>query len=574
MNAPAAILKNVSLAYGKGKRRVIALDDISITIPRGQITGIMGPDAAGKTTLMRLLAGLLQPDSGVYSPFGSSIDALKKKKPNVAAYMPQRFGLYEDLTVAENLNLYANLRGVAGPARDEMIKRMLAFTNLAPFTGRLASALSGGMKQKLGIACALFGEPELLLLDEPGVGVDPRSRRELWEMVKDLSSSGVTVVWATSYIDEAARCSRLVVLEAGKILFEGEPSELTREAAGNVFTLNTPGDGKTKRDALLYWCAVPGVVDVVVRGDFVRLETGGKNGFAAAEQLRNSGAKPVPPELGDAYIAAVGGLDKRKSPFEKSGTPLAKSQILVEARGLTKKFGSFVAAKNITFNVRAGEIMGLLGPNGAGKSTTFRMLCGLSRPDSGECFVAGVNMLDAGGEARQGVGYVAQNFSLYADLSVRENIYIAGRLYGLSRDYIKTAGLALAEALDLRPFLKRQTGDLSLGLKRRLALLCATLHRPRALFLDEPTSGVDIRGRRDFWKHIAALTASGVAAVVTTHFMEEAEYCDKLALIYRGNVIKFGSPPELVKNSGITDNPDMEKAFIEYITRYDEKRPL
>ncbi|MDE7240463.1 ATP-binding cassette domain-containing protein [Desulfovibrio sp.] len=587
-SAPAIVLEGLRMDFGEGARRKEALKGVSASIPAGRITGLVGPDASGKTTLMRLLAGLLAPTAGSLRIYGLPVDELLRREPNSIAYMPQRFGLYEDLTVMANLRLYASLRGVEGEAREALFRRLLAFTALAPFTERLAGRLSGGMKQKLGIACALLGAPRLLLLDEPGVGVDPQSRRELWSMVQELSRGGMTVLWSTSYLDEAARCPGVVMLDGGATLFAGPPEELTRRARGRVFLIRDKASaedgGNAHREALAYWTMKPGVIDVLIQGSSLRVVLAADATPEVREEVLAMGGAPVAPRLEDAYMGAVGGIDKRPSPYGKlpgaaggvAGGPAASpdSGPRILANHLTRKFGDFVAARDICFKVRAGEIFGLLGPNGAGKSTTFRMLCGLLRPTSGDCAVDGVDLLRSGSAARERLGYMAQNFSLYPDITVRENISIFADLYGLSPRRREALLPALASALDLAAWLKARTGSLPLGLKKRLALLCATLHEPPVLFLDEPTSGVDVRTRRDFWKHISALTAAGAAVLVTTHFMEEAEYCDRIALIYCGSIISVGTPDELKAQVTGMKDPTLEDAFIAFIERYDKEHPL
>lgn len=572
----AIVMEDLRLSYRDGKTSVAALAGISGRIAVGGITGLMGPDAAGKTTLMRILAGLLIPDGGKLAIFGLPVQRLKRDSPNSIGYMPQRFGLYEDLSVRDNLNLYASLRSVPESGKEAVFERLLKFTGLSAFQTRLAGNLSGGMKQKLGIACALLGDPELLLLDEPGVGVDPRSRRELWQMVSQLADQGMTVVWATSYLDEAANCPALLALDKGQLLFGGAPAELAARARGNVFELKKDTTAPGRRAELLDWTAKKGIIDVSITGGSVRLEIGGPDSAQALASISAVGGQPVKADLGDAYIAAIGGIDKRPSPYADiariDGTaPGAKR---IEANKLTKKFGDFVAAHDISFNVAAGEIVGLLGPNGAGKSTTFKMLCGLLRPTSGQCHVDGVDMLASSSLARCRLGYMAQKFSQYADLTVQENLYIAASLYGLSRKRFRDFGLGLADALDLGAYLKSRAGSLPLGVKQRLALLCATVHLPPVLFLDEPTSGVDLATRRDFWKHISALAKAGTAVLVTTHFLEEAEYCDNIALIYRGGMIKFGTPNELRAEAPGGEAATIEAAFIAYIDDYDKKVPV
>ena len=584
-DVPAVVLDGVRMAFGSGRRRTEALRGVTARIPAGRITGLVGPDASGKTTLMRLLAGLMTPAGGTLRIFGLSPEELLRREPHSIGYRPQRFGLYEDLSVMANLRLYASLRGVGEEAREALFRRLLAFTSLGPFTERLAGRLSGGMKQKLGIACALLGAPRLLLLDEPGVGVDPQSRRELWRMVQELSTGGMTVLWSTSYLDEAERCPGVIMLDAGRTLFAGAPGELTRRAEGRVFLLRDPADagngGNAHREALAYWSMRPGVSDALIQGSSLRVVLAADAPDTLRKEVLARGGRPVPPRLEDAYLGEVGGIDKRPSPYGRlpvagsAGASVASGAgARIVANRLTKKFGDFVAARDISFEVRAGEIFGLLGPNGAGKSTTFRMLCGLSRPSSGDCAVDGVDLLRSGSAARKRLGYMAQKFSLYPDITVWQNITIVADLYGLDAGRRDALLPVLADALELTGWLRARTATLPLGLKQRLALLCATLHEPPALFLDEPTSGVDVRTRRDFWKHISALTAAGAAVLVTTHFMEEAEYCDRIALIYRGAMISVGTPDEL--KASVTDMPDptLEDAFIAHIERYDREHPL
>ena len=606
----AVCLEGLVMRFGKGREAVTALDGVNAVIPAGRITGLVGPDAAGKTTLMRIMAGLMPPSEGQASLFGYSPTELMRSQPNSIGYMPQRFGLYEDISVMANMRLHASLRGLEGAERDRVFEKLLGFTSLAPFTDRLAGRLSGGMKQKLGIACALLGSPRLLLLDEPGVGVDPQSRRELWRMVQDLSHDGMTVVWSTAYLDEAERCPGVIMLDSGRVLFEGPPQELTARAEGRVYLLRA--DAGTHKRELALWTMRQGIEDALIQGSRIRLVLAADAPESLRREVLEKGGEPVTPRLEDAYMSAVGGINQSPSPYGKlhvghnggaarngvavrngaaasavaSDAPQTTTTTAfaspatdsgpvysISARNLTKQFGAFVAARDISFDVRPGEIFGLLGPNGAGKSTTFRMLCGLSRPTAGNCAVDGVDLLRAGSEARSRLGYMAQKFSLYPDIPVRENITIFAELYGLSKERRDVLLPGLAEALELQPYLRSRTGSLPLGQKQRLALLCATLHEPPVLFLDEPTSGVDARTRRDFWKHISAMTTAGAAVLVTTHFMEEAEYCDRIALIYRGAMISMGTPDELKASCTEVEDPTLEEAFIASIEKYDREHP-
>jgi len=552
---------------------VQALAGISAELPAGRILGLLGPDGAGKTTLIRLLAGLMEPTGGDVEVLGRKPSAEGGATQAEVGYMPQRFGLYEDLSVLDNLSLYANLRALDRATREARFAELLKFTDLTPFTARLAGKLSGGMKQKLGLACALLGRPKLLLLDEPGVGVDPLSRRELWRMVTDLVASGVTVLWSTAYLEEAERCAHIWLLDHGRLLYEGPPAALSGRMQGRVFRRRVAA-GKSRQTAEAE-LEREAVLDAVIQGASVRLVA--KAGRAG--DFSGNGYEPVPPRLEDAYVELLGGARKGESllargwPTTEQNVPAraaaVQDGILVRSAGLTKRFGDFVAADQVGFEVHAGEIYGLLGPNGAGKSTTFRMLCGLLKPSDGDASVAGVNLLHAASRARARLGYMAQKFSLYGDLSVAQNLAYFADIYGLNRQRKRERIDAMVEAFELAPHLGSNASLLPLGFKQRLALACATLHAPAVLFLDEPTSGVDPLMRREFWHHINALTTKGVAVVVTTHFMEEAEYCDRIGLIWRGKKIAEGTPDDLkasVRSATLTEST-LEEAFITLIER-------
>jgi ABC-2 type transport system ATP-binding protein len=542
-----------------------ALDQITAAIKGGEITGLVGPDGAGKTTLIRLMTGLLLPDQGKLSVLDFDTRTEAQKIQASIGYMPQRFGLYEDLSVQENLDLYADLRGLAKDERPHVFEELLGFTDLKRFTRRLAGKLSGGMKQKLGLACALLKKPRLLLLDEPGVGVDPISRRDLWKMVKDLTREGIGVVWSTAYLDEAEACTRVLLLNQGKLLFTGPPAELTQRVEGRVYKV-TGIEGR-RRPILAKMLDEPHVIDGVIQGDALRLVTDEKADRAALtrEMTRSAKIVPTPPRFEDAFVDLLGGGPGGRSKLAEA-TKLHQNANphVIEARGLTKRFGDFTAADNITFDIKRGEIFGLLGPNGAGKSTTFKMLCGLLKPTAGEGRVAGFDLRRDTAEARNRLGYMAQKFSLYGDLNIDQNLSFFAGVYGL-RGAKKHDKIALvSEIFDFKKHAKMSAKDLPLGLKQRLALACAVMHEPEALFLDEPTSGVDPITRREFWTHINGLVEKGVTVLVTTHFMDEAEYCDRISLIYRGKSIALGSPDELKAKVASRDNPDptMEDAFI------------
>ncbi|MCK9295891.1 MAG: ATP-binding cassette domain-containing protein [Desulfobulbaceae bacterium] len=563
------------LAYSFGSSQPPALDDLSAVIRPGAVTGLVGPDGAGKTTLIRLMAALLLPGRGSISIFGLDTRREPTELHRIIGYMPQKFGLYEDLSVMQNLRLYADLQGVIGSARQQAFGRLLAFTGLVPFQSRLAGRLSGGMKQKLGLACALIRKPRLLLLDEPSVGVDPVSRRELWRMVQELVNEEMAVIWSTAYLDEAEQCDEVLLLNQGKLIFAGPPRELTKRVIGRCFQIrNMSGN---RRLVLANALQRQEVQDGIVQGENVRIVL--RNG-ASPPELAALSAGPeaklaaVAPRFEDAFVDILGG-----GPGGTSVLAAAMAQvkddglITVEAQGLTKRFGDFTAARDITFAIKRGEIFGLLGPNGAGKSTTFKMMCGLLRPSAGIGRVVGLDLQQAPGQARSRLGYMAQKFSLYGDLSARQNLEFFSGVYGLAGAKQKETVARMIDIFNLGPHLKVAARELPLGFKQRLALSCAVMHEPAVLFLDEPTSGVDPLTRREFWTHINGLVERGVTVLVTTHFMDEAEYCDRIGLIYRGQMIAAGTPDELKGSTANAQLPDptLEDAFIELLHRWDDK---
>ncbi|WP_447833658.1 ATP-binding cassette domain-containing protein [Aeromonas veronii] len=570
----------------------VALNAISATIPAGGITGLVGPDGAGKSTLLRLLAGLLIPEAGTIRVLGldpvSEGDRLRQR----LGYMPQQFGLYEDLSVLENLTLYADLRGVLEPERTPTFARLLAFTDLARFTARPAGKLSGGMKQKLGLACALLGTPDVLLLDEPGVGVDPISRRALWQMVQELAKRGMTVLWSTAYLDEAELCDHVLLMADGEVRTSGTPADLMGAMASRCWLLEAGQlDGRERRALLRRALAHPAVMDGAVAGERVRLllHPGMTPPLLAELQLdylqRANGAfQPAQPRLEDAFIDLLGGGPGGESSLaagmREAELPQGVSpEAVIEARHLTKRFGDFAATDDVSFAVRRGEIFGLLGPNGAGKSTTFKMECGLLRPSEGQALVTGIDLAHSPSAARQRLGYMAQKFSLYKQLTVAQNLSFFAGIYGLFGRHQQTRIDAMVTAFALTPWLDQKAESLPLGLRQRLSLACALLHEPPLLFLDEPTSGVDPVTRREFWSHINALADHGVTVLVTTHFMDEAEYCDRIALIYRGKLLALGTPDDLkglaAKEAATSlptgSLPTMEEAFITLVERASEE---
>lgn len=547
-----------------------ALKNISASCQKGKIIGLAGPDGSGKTTLIRLIAGLLHPTQGTITVDG--YDTVKDAEiiRSFTGYMPQKFGLYEDLTVMQNLVLYADLRGLASEDRKATFEKLLQFTDLKRFTERLAGDLSGGMKQKLGLACALIKKPSLLLLDEPSVGVDPLSRRELWKMVYALLEEGITVLWSTAYLNEVEPCDSVILLNEGSLLYNGPPKELTARVKDRVFKItNIIG---SRRALLFKLLNEKNVIDGVIQGSDLRIVTREKGIPSFPQEYGTFEIKPEAPRFEDAFIDVLGGGPGGRSLLAEKRKPVVeKFDIPVIADKLTKKFGSFVAADSISFDIRKGEIFGLLGPNGAGKSTTFKMVCGLMSPTSGKAMVNGVDLARSLGRARSQIGYMAQKFSLYGMLSVKENLAFFAGIYNLEGKEKKEAIDNMVSIFSLQDYLSTTAELLPLGFKQRLSLACANMHDPLVVFLDEPTSGVDPITRREFWNHINGLVEKGVTVMVTTHFMDEAEYCDRIALIYRGKMIHMDTPDAL-KKTAVTpqnQNPTLEDAFIQLIEKYD-----
>lgn len=569
MTAPAVSIEGLLKRFPGMERP--AVNAASGRLFPGTITGLVGPDGAGKTTLIRLLVGLLRADKGRVEVCGFDAAFEADKVHTVVGYMPQRFGLYEDLSVAENLRLYAELRGVSESDREGRFAELLAFTGLAAFRRRLAGKLSGGMKQKLGLACALLGDPRVLLLDEPSVGVDPLSRRELWRMVRELMRDGIAVLWSTSYLDEAEQCDSVLLLNEGELLYGGPPQDLLQRVEGRVYALH--GIAGDARRALLMRVLQEGrAADAVIEGRSLRILAGEAGALPTlqTEEGDAGGWTPVAPRFEDAFIDMMGGGPSGSSAIGDAVAAKPETDVpVIDAQGLTKCFGDFTAVRDNSFRIRRGEIFGLLGPNGAGKSTTFKMMCGLLRPTSGTASVMGYDLQRSSAHARSRIGYMAQKFSLYGSLSVAQNLRFFSGVYGLSgKDRERRVGM-MTELFGLEPYAAMNADVLPLGFKQRLALACAVMHQPDILFLDEPTSGVDPVTRREFWMHINAMVRKGVTVMVTTHFMDEAEYCDRIALIYRGENIAMGTPDELKASAAgaALPDPSLEDAFIELVGR-------
>ena len=568
---------NVSLSYpGADKKapRVEALRRINMQVPAGKIVGWVGPDGAGKTSLVRLVTGLLHPEAGSMRVLGLDTAQDAQNIQNRISYMPQKFGLYEDLSVRENFMLYAEIHGVPAQLRGQRYEQLMRMTDLGRFADRLAGNLSGGMKQKLGLACTLVRSPDLLLLDEPTVGVDPLSRRELWRIIQDLVGQDLlSVIVATTYLDEAEACDEVFVLSEGTLLTQGTPAAIAQVAENLCYRFSVePQDNSRLIQARLYDrrdC----ILDAVPQGEGVHLVRRPAVEPSSIQALAPYTLEPVIASLEDGFMLLLRQqLEQSHRSVIQSETPTNQlissvqpkntdGEIVIEVKDLVRKFGDFTAVDRTNFAVRRGEVFGLLGPNGAGKTTTFRMLCGLLPATSGFLQVAGVNLRTARAQARQKVGYVSQKFALYSVLTVLENLQFYGKTYGLRGDYLEQRIQTILQQFDLKDYAESISGQLPGGFKQRLAMGVGLLHEPEVLFLDEPTSGTDSIARREFWRRITDLSLNGTTIVVTTHFMEEAEYCDRIVIQDAGKVLALGTPSEVRHFQGHT-YATMDEAFI------------
>ncbi len=470
-------VSNISKSYGKTR----ALRDVSLSVDEGEIFGLVGPDGSGKTTLFRIIATLVLADSGTATVDGLDVVKGMRRIRGRIGYMPGKFSLYQDLTVEENLEFFARLFGTTVDAGYDSIKAI--YSQIEPFRKRRAGALSGGMKQKLALSCALVHSPRLLLLDEPTTGVDPVSRKEFWQMLATLRQRGITIVASTPYIDEIKCCDRIAFMQEGEVKGIGRPDDILHEF----------------RDV---FC--PGGIS------------------HSAKQQGGDGAN------------------------------------VIEVEHLVKAFGTFRAVDDISFSVRRGEIFGFLGANGAGKTTAMHILTGLNRPTSGTGRVAGCDISTEYERIKSHIGYMSQKFSLYEDLTVRENIRLFGGIYGMRKEDIRAKMDALFDRLHFAEHADDLVKSLPLGWKQKLAFSVSIFHEPEIVFLDEPTGGVDPAARRQFWELIYDAADRGITVFVTTHYMDEAEYCDRISIMVDGKIKAMGTPQELKEHYA---QPDMDHVF-------------
>ena len=469
-------VNHVSKSYGPVK----ALDDVTFSVAKGEVFGLIGPDGAGKTSMFRILCSLLLPESGTATVDGFDVVSQMKEIRRRVGYMPGKFSLYQDLTVEENLQFFATLFGTTVEEGYDSLRAI--YSQIERFKHRRAGALSGGMKQKLALSCALVHSPSVLFLDEPTTGVDPVSRKELWEMLAGLKERGITIVASTPYLDEVRRCQRVAFLDQGRIRGIGSPEQILTEFA-DIF--NPPGIEHDK---------------------------------ASGSSVEN----------------------------------------VIEVEHLVKAFGSFRAVDDISFTVRKGEIFGFLGANGAGKTTAMHMLTGLNQPTSGTGRVVGYDIRTEHEQIKRHIGYMSQKFSLYEDLTVAENIRLFAGIYGMDDASIRRKTDVLLKQLQFSDHKDALVKSLPLGWKQKLAFSVSIFHEPGVVFLDEPTGGVDPATRRQFWELIYEAAGRGITVFVTTHYMDEAEYCDRISIMVDGKIKAMGTPEALKQEY---KQPDMDHVF-------------
>ena len=612
-------LKKFYLREDRSKNVVFENFDLRIgDAPR--LISLTGPDGAGKSTLLKLICGIIAPDCGEIKFAGFIPSGENKEFVRANGYMSQSLGLYEELSVWQNLNIFAGLKGLDLKDGEEYLRGLLRRVGLLSFKDYAVDSLSGGMKQKLGVACAIAARPRLLVLDEPTVGVDPLSRSELWAIVREyLDQSGAKCIFSTAYFDEAADADLTLILLGGKIIAQDPAAKITAALRDRTFRID--GEDyqslarrlmfKTQRflknSPLIDICPRDGSVDLLSEepislrdlqeflnaslsgsdedrgGESTARENGRGENFKISNENEgvkfnesgnakfneNESAKfklsPREASLEDVYIflnkAEIGAANFG---YEKRSFDAA--QTVIKVRDVSKKFGSFTAVENTSFEVKKGEIFGLLGPNGAGKTTTFRMICALLGMSGGEISVMGEDLRYAKSAIRSRIGYVSQKFSLYKKLSCYQNLEYFGRSYGIGGVALKRRIEELLSEFGLQRLRNETWQNLPFGAGRNLSMACALIHRPEILFLDEATSGADPLSRRLFWNRINALARTGVSVVVTTHFMEEAEYCDRFLIQDRGKILALGSPDEVCVQHG--RRLSVQQAFINEVQKF------
>jgi ABC-2 type transport system ATP-binding protein len=555
---PAPLIQAEGL--GRAFRGRTVVGDVSLEVEPGEVVGIVGPDGAGKSTLLQMLAAILRPTVGECRVLGEDVRRHPDRIQARVGYMSQGFSLYDRLTVAENIAFAAAIRDVPRSEYEQRKEALLAMAGLERFQSRREGALSGGMRKKLALCANLIHQPPLLILDEPSLGVDPLSRRELWQMLERSRQEGRSVVFATSYMDEADASDRVLLLRDGRPLAMGSPADLRELARGKVYSLITRDAAALERRLAV----TPHVLSFQkVSPERYRVQCTAPEGPSLPEA---EAVAPAEPSMEDVFTIASS-EDQAGAPMTALPAEAVRStELLVTASQVSRRFDSFVALDDVSLEVRAGEVIGLLGPNGAGKTTLIRILCGLLPPSSGIARVAGLDVAVESDQVRARIGYVSQRFSLFSDLTSQENLQFFARSYGIPRNELAERIAWAGARAGLPDRVEGLVRDLSGAVRQRLALACAIMHRPEVLFLDEPTSGVDPLSRFRFWRLIAALAAEGVAVIVSTHYLEEATYCGRLALMDNGRMVAIGTLPELRTRLGIGE-ARVEDVFLGFIAR-------
>ena len=538
--------------FGKRYKKKVAVEGLNLEVDQGSLYGLIGPDGAGKSSVLKSIAGVLSFENGTLDVFGKRIDserAAEQIKSDLG-FMPQGLGLnlYRDLSVEENIDFFARLRLVGDQHLARAKAELLEMTRLAAFRDRPMKNLSGGMKQKLGLVCALIHRPKLLILDEPTTGVDPVSRRDFWTILSAaVRDQGVTAIVSSAYMDEASRFDRVCLMHEGKVLAEGDPEQLSHRYSGTILSVVA----SPQLEAIDRLRRVFAGVDAM--GGTLRIRAADQTFDEAESILRDSLSglriEELRQEEGDLEDAFISLVTRHHKPIPEPPMRIAvvpEHGIAIEARNLSKYYGDFAAADKVSFKVLQGQIFGLLGANGAGKTTVIKMLTGIMEPSRGQGQVAGADMRRATKQVKSSIGYVSQSYSLYQDLTVGENVLLYAGIYGLSRNEARERAKWVYGFAGLGGYESVRSGSLPLGLRQRLALGCALVHKPKVLFLDEPTSGVDPIGRRAIWEILYRLAREeGVAILITTHYMSEAEHCDQLALMHSGRIVASASPAEM-----------------------------
>jgi len=543
-----------------------AVQDVNLTVKPGEIFGLIGADGAGKTTTIQMLCGLLDPPSGLIFIDGNDV----QKEPDLIrtkiGYMSQNFTLYPDLSVEENIDFVAGLKGVKGDALKRQKERLLSFSRMSPFRNRRSQDLSGGMKKKLGLSCALIHKPKVLILDEPTTAVDPISRGDLWRILYEFILQGITILISTPYMDEAERCNRVALMQEGKILACDTPDNLKKLVKRKIVSC--------KCEQLHEACNLinEGIgYDAQIYGDQIRIfmpsEIADPAQITASlsdKGLQLTESEEVSPNMDDVYMALLANKDKSAINWIDFVLPEIGSTT-IELCSVTKKFKEFVAVDSVSFKVKKGSVFGLLGPNGAGKTTLIKIMCGLVPPTDGKAQVADYDIKTQPRMVKSRIGYMSQLFSLYPDLTVNQNLDLYASIYQLNKQIKNIRKQWVLDLAGLNGKENHLAEDLAGGWKQKLALGCSVIHQPSVLFLDEPTSGVDPVARQEFWDVIYRFSNEGITIIVTTHFLDEAERCNTLGLMSAGKLIALGSPGALKQDLPVDffelSSPDTLKAY-------------